>query len=478
MLNKALLYSTFAFVAISSIFIVFEMYWILLIPIALLVIYMAFFKLNYLIYFIVFSTPLAINIEHINGGFSLSVPTEPLLFGITLLFFFRLLYAGYNKKIISHPVSIALLFNLGWIFLTMLTSTEPIVSLKFLVARLWFVIPMYFIGVLIFEKKENAIRFLWLYFIALCIIVVYTLTRHVANGMSEHSSHWVMEPFYRDHTSYGAILALFIPIIIGLSSLKYKTKIVNYLAFALFGLALAGIIFSYTRAAWLGVFAILILYFVILLKIKFKTILISGFVVLGLGLSMKNQIVQKLEKNRQHSSTDLAQHVQSISNISNDASNLERLNRWSCAYRMFKDKPFFGWGPGTYQMKYAPYQLKSEKTILSTNSGNMGNAHNEYIGPLAESGVFGFLSVCFVFGAIIYTGLRVYHRAKDREIRTISLVIVLGLITYMIHGMMNNFLDTDKASVPLWGMVAILVAFDLKYCNSKENEKIETKNEG
>jgi len=34
------------------------------------------------------------------------------------------------------------------------------------------------------------------------------------------------------------------------------------------------------------------------------------------------------------------------------------------------------------------------------------------------------------------------------------------LITYYAHGLMNNFLDTDKASVPFWGFTAMIVALD------------------
>jgi hypothetical protein len=30
-----------------------------------------------------------------------------------------------------------------------------------------------------------------------------------------------------------------------------------------------------------------------------------------------------------------------------------------------------------------------------------------------------------------------------------------------MHGTMNNFLDTDKASVPVWGFMAAIVALDL-----------------
>jgi hypothetical protein len=42
-----------------------------------------------------------------------------------------------------------------------------------------------------------------------------------------------------------------------------------------------------------------------------------------------------------------------------------------------------------------------------------------------------------------------------------ALVAVLSLITYFIHGFLNNFLDTDKASVPVWGLFAMILALDL-----------------
>jgi hypothetical protein len=36
---------------------------------------------------------------------------------------------------------------------------------------------------------------------------------------------------------------------------------------------------------------------------------------------------------------------------------------------------------------------------------------------------------------------------------------------------MNNFLNTDKASVPFWGLVAIIVALDLYYNSAEEETK-------
>ena len=182
----------------------------------------------------------------------------------------------------------------------------------------------------------------------------------------------------------------------------------------------------------------------------------------------------KLEKNRQDSSSDFAKQIQSVSNISTDASNKERINRWSCAVRMFKERPIFGWGPGTYMFKYAPFQYSYERTIISTNSGDLGNAHSEYLGPLAESGIFGTISFLAIVLASIYYAMRVYRRTQDKSEKIIVLSVLIGLITYYVHGLMNNFLDTDKLSVLFWGFTAIIVSFDLRLTESEKTEPCKT----
>jgi hypothetical protein len=37
-----------------------------------------------------------------------------------------------------------------------------------------------------------------------------------------------------------------------------------------------------------------------------------------------------------------------------------------------------------------------------------------------------------------------------------------GLLTYVIHGFLNNFLDTDKISAPFWTFIAGLVVLDME----------------
>jgi len=461
-----------AFILLNGYLITQDKYYVLLTPVLLVFLFLYIFSLDKLILFIVFITPLAVNFKDPDLGVTITLPSEPLMLGVLIVFVLKLFYdGGFNKKILVHPVSIVILINLVWITITSLTSEIPLVSLKFLIARLWFVVPFYFIGILIFKKISNIKNFNWLYALPLIMVIVYTLVNHAGYGFDKPSSNMVMKPFYNDHTAYGAVIAMFIPFFVGFSLSKQFSKTQRLSSFAVLFMLLAGIIFSYSRAAWISVAFAIMVYGVILFKIKFKYILVGTVVLSGLFYMFSFQLLDRLERNKQDSSTDFVEHIQSMSNISSDASNLERINRWNCAIRLFNERPYVGWGPGTYQFVYAPFQRSKEKTIISTNAGDMGNAHSEYLGPLSESGVLGMLTFMAIVIAVAITGLRVYKRASTPEVKLISLVVLLGLMSYFAHGLLNNFLDTDKASIPFWGFIGILVSLDLYHTNRIENRE-------
>ncbi|MBK6823879.1 MAG: O-antigen ligase family protein [Saprospiraceae bacterium] len=174
-------------------------------------------------------------------------------------------------------------------------------------------------------------------------------------------------------------------------------------------------------------------------------------------------IIKDLEQNKVSSSDDLVENFESITNISSDPSNLERINRWSCALAMWQAKPLFGWGPGTYMFEYAPFQLAHNYTIISTNFGDVGNAHSEYLGPLAESGVLGFVLFLLIFIMTFYYAFRVYYKAYNGNDKIYISTAACALMTYFVHGILNNYLDTDKASVIFWFLISVLIYFDIKY---------------
>lgn len=459
-----------AFIILNGYLIVQDKYYALLTPILLIFLFLYIFSLDKLILLITFLTPLAINYKDPDLGVGITLPTEPLMLGVLVVFILKVFYdGGFNKRIVYHPASIFIILNLIWIGITTFTSEIPMVSIKFLVARLWFVIPFYFIGILMFKDIKNIKRFNWFYVIPLLLIIFYTLVNHAGYGFDKPHSNMVMKPFYNDHTAYGAVISMFIPFFVGFSLNRSYTNSVRLASFIVLVVLLIGVIFSYSRAAWISLTFAFMVYWLIALKIKFRYILATIVILGGLFYVFSFQLIDKLEKNKQDSSTDFVEHIQSMSNISSDASNLERINRWNCAIRLFNERPFWGWGPGTYQFVYAPFQRSKEKTIISTNAGDMGNAHSEYLGPLSESGVLGITTIIAVVIVVVVIGLRVHKYGESKEVRNIALYILLGLMTYFAHGVLNNFLDTDKASVPFWGFIGILVSLDL-YHRKKKSE--------
>jgi O-antigen ligase len=445
--------------AINMVFTVHEYFWFNALPVVATILLLYFFSIDRIILIIAFSAPLSIILS--DGGVSVYLPTEPLLFGVLVLSFFKFILNPYvDKKILRHPISIIVFIQLIWIFITSLTSSMPLVSFKFLLSRLWFVIPFYFIGITLFREKKNVKRYIYLYATSMFIVVVYTLIHHYQRGFDGEAAHWVMSPFFKDHTSYGAILSMIIPVVIGFTFLKKTSRQKTYIGIFLSLIFIVALYYSYSRAAWLSTVASLSVFLAIYFRIKFKWVALIVIVVIGIFFSVKNQLMMDLEKNRQDSSEDFMEHVQSMSNVSSDASNLERLNRWQCALRMYKERPVFGWGPGTYQFVYAPFQSSREKTIISTNAGDMGTAHSEYLGPLSEQGIPGIVLILFLVSYVSYLSLRIIKQQKG-ENKLIIMFCYLGLLSYFIHGGLNNFLDTDKASALFWGYIAIIVSFDI-----------------
>ena len=131
---------------------------------------------------------------------------------------------------------------------------------------------------------------------------------------------------------------------------------------------------------------------------------------------------------------------------------------------MFQERPVFGFGPGTYAFEYARFQDPENLTIISTNFGNLGNAHSEYLGPLSETGLPGLITFLVLIGCLFYKGITLYldWPTEDNEIKQLLFFMILALASYFIHGFLNNYLDTDKACVPIWGIAAIFIALELK----------------
>ena len=243
-------------------------------PILLGVVMLYFLSYDKVLFLIAFLTPLSINLEGLDIGLSLSIPVEPLLFGVLFFFIAKLLYEKkFDNEIARHPISIVIYLMLIWILITTITSELPLVSAKYLLSRIWFVIPAYFVCAKLFKDPENINKFVWLYIAGLIIVIIYTTINHAIHGFSGNSAHWVMTPFYNDHTAYGAALAIYLVFgaaFIFMPNIKTSRRVVIIICFAILCL---GMVLSACRAAWLSIVAVIGVLLCVLLRIKFKYIL-------------------------------------------------------------------------------------------------------------------------------------------------------------------------------------------------------------
>jgi len=451
-----------------------------LLPLAFLLIILAIFYTEKLFLISVFLTPLSVSLRELgfadgHQSLDLSLPTEPVFAGLLLLGLIHQIYFNFlEKKFVNHALSYLIILQLIWIIITSITSTMPVVSIKFFISRLWLVGSSFYFASYLFKHLKNIYSFIILYLLGLLIVILQTTIKHAGFGFSDEVSNWIMTPFYNDHTAYGAAISLFLPVTIGFIFLKNKS--LNYRLFFVIAsvLLLSGIYLSTARAAWLSIVGSCFILLTLLLKIKFRTIFIFIVTVFSVFFVFQNEIIISLEKNKADSEGNKADNIGSITNIKTDPSNVERLNRWNCALRMYDEKPFFGFGPGTYILQYAPFQKSSEKTIISNNDGSNGNAHSEYLGPLAEQGLIGTMIVLLLTCVFYFKSYKLYYSIKDYNLKILVGSIIVGMSTYFIHGFLNNFLDSDKLAVPFWGFLAIIVAIDCYHNEVISDEKSAT----
>jgi O-antigen ligase len=450
-----------------------QWYAVALVPLLPLAVYTLMYKPEWLWYGLFLAVPLSINIKDLGGGFGLAIPTEPIIF--LLVAGLAIKIAGGNgvpQNILKHPLSIIIMVDLTWILVTSISSTMPLISFKYLISRFWYILLFYFITVSIGLKDKRAFQKAFtLMLVTTLILVAYTLRTQAEGGFSRSWAYAAMRPFLPDHGMYGAFISFFIPplLVVTLFPRKFSlSPIASVITGGLLAYLLFAVGVSYTRASWLSILASFAIFGCLLLKIQFKTLIIGGVLIAGGALLFQDQILTELSRNKKESDDDIENHVKSVSNISSDPSNLERLNRWSSAYRMFLDKPVLGFGPGTYTFQYAPYQISSEMSIISTHAGDQGNVHSEYLRPLCESGFLGLLTVLAIVLFSTWMGFDTYYRAQDPYVKYAAMAILLGLMTYYVHGFLNNYIEFDKLAIPFWSFNGFLTALHMRARRQQE----------
>lgn len=395
--------------------------------------------MKWFVYFFVLTLPLAIPLA-LPGGMMISLPSEVLMISLAGIMLIR----WYNGKFpdshfLTHPVTLLILFDLGITFLATLTSEIPVVSWKRFLVKALFVIAFYFYFGRMAKDIRLVYKILFLFVSGLVLTVIMISIRHGFYGWEWRFSPAIPKPFFYDHTYYGGVLAFSICL---LPAFWMRFREDQWGKLWVLGSALillTGLILSSSRAAWLSLVIAGICFVLIRLKINYRVL---SALWLAIWLAFAG-LLGAASKGMIHSE---------------NVSNQERINRWLCSWRLFEERPVLGWGPGTYQYVYGPFQKVEEMTRISTYQGNMGNAHSEYLGPLAETGVPGFLSFLAIILVTTVSGLKRIYHTPDPNLSWLLISVLTALISCWIHGLVNNFFEQDKMAFLVLVAMSVIVS--------------------
>ncbi len=261
--QNALLIVLLCSIFLSGLFytLLYEYYFYFLIPVILLFLIILVLNIKLAPFLIAFATPLSVT--YTIKELAISLPSEPLLILIMLLFIWEVFFTKrYDKKILTNPVSIAIYISLIWTLIATIFSVDYMVSFKYLLSQLWFIIPCYFVVIPLFKRFKNLKNFFLCYVIPLSVIAVVCIGLLSTENFALSYAHYVMQPFYNDHTAYGAVLALFVPIsfafVIGNEKLTPNTNWRIFSIFIFLILVLGLVFFLFTISFYLHLQSIMI----------------------------------------------------------------------------------------------------------------------------------------------------------------------------------------------------------------------------
>ena len=399
------------------------------------------------------------------GGLSLDVPSEPLMLLLTACVLGTLLLrvGRLPAREWTHPLLLLLALMLAWAAFDTFFSVAPLKSFKFLLAKVWYLVPFVLGTLLLVRRPPDVWRIGLAYSLGAALSVVYTALRHASRGFTFHDINWALRPFYLNHVIYAAVLALLLPFCLLAWRAAEGQPARRTLWAALGGVLLFGLLTSYTRASMLSLPIAGLFYGIV--RLRQTRLLLLAVVLATAGAAAYFAYDQNYMRYRPDfertifNGNDFGKHLAATYQLK-DVSGMERVYRWVAAARMIADKPLVGSGPATFYPEYKRYTVKSFRTYVSDNP-EKSTTHNYFLLQLAEQGLPGFLLFVIFLGTALLTAERLYHRSAGQPaVRGVVLAAMLSLVTIIFHLLLNELVEVDKIGPMYFICIALLVKAD------------------
>ncbi|EJF54798.1 lipid A core-O-antigen ligase-like enyme [Saprospira grandis DSM 2844] len=416
------------------------------------------------IYYLLFTTlPLSTEV-FFSDSLATDLPTEPLIVGVLLLYILLVLT---KPKTISgafwlHPLSLLLILHFAWTAFSCLLSDSFTISLKFTLAKLWYIGCFYFMTGHLIRKEKQLHHLWWWVIVPLAFASFKVVAHHALLDFGFKEINRATSPFFRNHVNYAAVLTFFLPILYFFGRNLKKWSWGQLFIGASFCLFFFGMLTAYTRAAYVSLVLAVVAYFIIQFKLMRWALLGASLaVLLAFGYLIKdNNFMELAPSERTISHKEFGDIVAATYKLE-DVSTSERYYRWVAGARMSTEAPWVGFGPGTFYTYYKQYSLNRFQTYVSDNPERSG-IHNYFLMLLVEQGYLGMLLFIFFLFYGLILGEKVYHQSQDARQKRATMGLMMMLVIISAFLLMNDLIETDKVGSFFFFAMAILVNFDLR----------------
>jgi O-antigen ligase len=437
-----------------------EYFWMAL-PFGIALSYFGWQHINVLFFLLLATLPFSAE-YHFSAELGTDIPDEFLMLITAALFSLYFIYKPgiLSKKCRRHPLLLLLLFSIAWTLITVLFSTDHLISVKFFLAKCWY-LGAFVLAPLIVFKNRNAIRIAAIVIAAAMFVVTSIIVvRHYGYDFRFADINDASQPFFRNHVNYSAMLVCIIPLFAAFYRLANSKKIRLLLSIAIL-ILLTALFFSYSRGAWLALIAGLIAYWLIRRKLLFISFVAAIIISLGFLFWAKSndrylQYAPDFKTTVFHK--DFREHLIATYRLK-DVSTEERFYRWIAGVRMVKDNWLTGYGPNTFYYNYKPYAIPAFKTWVSDNKEH-STVHNYFLLITIEQGLPGLIFFLLLIGAMLYYAQRIYHRTSDTFYKTVAATAGAIIFMLIVVNFLSDLIETDKIGSIFFLCVSVLIVVD------------------
>jgi O-antigen ligase len=450
------------FIVLAGITVYTGQYFLAIIPFAILIFYAGWQNRNIIFLLLLMTLPLSFEYSF-SSSLGTDIPDEPLMLFVSGLFIAYWVYSpgAISENILRHPLLLLLFIGLGWTMITVLFSSQPLISLKFLLAKGWYAGAFILAPLIIFREKKFIKIAAATIAGSMFFVATIALVRHYNYGFRFANINDAVYPFFRNHVNYSAMLVCTIPILVAFFS-RVKKRNLRFFTGAAIIIVLIALAFSYARGAWLALLLGVLAYWLIKKRLLFYAFITAIIFLFVSVLWLKNND-RYLRYSNDYKTTifhkDFAEHLVATYKLK-DVSTAERFYRWIAGVRMVKDNWLTGYGPNTFYDNYKGYAVPAFKTWVSNNKDH-STVHNYFLLITVEQGIPGLLFFIILLGAILYYAQYLYHRVKDLFYKTTAMTVGVIVTMIIVVNFLSDLIETDKIGSLFFLCIATLIVTDI-----------------